>query len=165
MWFYETVLFVCAARPRQWQLSSVSVGDFLACTVNEHESDYFVVGGVHRHPGGGHCSVHVALHAHAQESVPEPPFVTYFVLFAHGGIWFLLLLTSYLWGWSGMSSSGALYLMFISPFAIGVFAFGLHDERRDSVFHAIAYWLCLIYACIIIGVFAARMIYCHITPC
>jgi hypothetical protein len=100
-----------------------------------------------------------------RRGIPEPPFVTYFVLFAHGGIWFLLLLTSYLWGWSGMSSLGALYLIFISPFPVGVFAFALHDERRDSVFHAIAYWFCLGYVFIIIGFFATWITYCHVTQC
>jgi hypothetical protein len=30
--------------------------------------------------------------------VPEPPYITYFFLFAHGGICFLLLLTASLWG-------------------------------------------------------------------
>ncbi len=82
----------------------------------------------------------------SKRDIPEPPYVTYFYIFAHGGIWFLLILTASLFGWSGMSSVGALYLMFVSPFPALVFASILHEVRRDTGFHQFAYWTCLIYA-------------------
>ena len=99
-----------------------------------------------------------------RRSVPEPPYITYFFLFAHGGICFLLLLTALLWGWSGMSSLGTFYLLFISPFPAGVFAFALHDSRTDSTYHCSAYWLCIAYICGI-GFFLAWFIYCSVARC
>src|SRR2546430_1401575 len=77
----------------------------------------------------------------SKRDIPEPPYISYFVLFAHGGIWFLLLLTGALWGWSGMSSIGLFYLLFISPFPAAASAFILYGVRRDSAFHRWAFRL------------------------
>ena len=100
-----------------------------------------------------------------RRGVPDPPSISYFVLFAHGGIWFLLLLTSSLWGWSGMSSLGVFYLLFVSPFVVGGSALALHDVRRDSGFHRTAYWLAVGYCLSIIALFGSWIIYCTVTQC
>jgi hypothetical protein len=98
-------------------------------------------------------------------NVPEPPYITYFFLFAHAGIWLLLLLTAFLWGWFGMSSIGFLYLMFISPLPAVAFAFVLHDLRRDSAFHRWAFRFSPGYALSIVALFAVWVPYCNIGRC
>ena len=97
--------------------------------------------------------------------IPEAPYITYFFLFAHAGIWFLLLLTAALWGWSGMSSIGLFYLVFVSPFPAAVFAFVLYDVRRDSSFHRWAFRFCAGYALAILALFATWITYCNVTRC
>jgi len=101
----------------------------------------------------------------SKRDIPEPPYITYFFLFAHAGIWFLLLLTAVLWGWSGMSSIGFFYLMFISAFPAVVFAFVLHGVRQDSAFHRWAFRFSAGYALSIIALFAAWITYCNVTRC
>lgn len=48
----------------------------------------------------------------------QAPGTQLFLLFAHYGIILLLMLTTVLWGWSGMSSLGLIYLLFVSPLFI-----------------------------------------------
>jgi hypothetical protein len=100
-----------------------------------------------------------------KRDIPEPPYITYFFLFVHAGIWFLLFFTAFLWGWSGMSSIGLFYLMFISPFPAGAFAFVLHGVRKDSAFHRWAFRISAGYAVIIAVLFAAWITYCYVTRC
>ena len=100
-----------------------------------------------------------------KRDIPEPPYGTYFFLFAHGGIWFLLMLTDVLWGWSGMSSLGAFYLMFVSPFPAVVLVFTLYDVRHESTFHRWAFWLCVAYPGIIVCLFTAGIAFCTVAQC
>ena len=101
----------------------------------------------------------------SKRDIPEPPYLIYFVLFAHGGVWLLLLLTSWLNGWSGMSSLGAFYLMFISPLVAGACVFALWDMRRDSPFHKWAFRFSAAYVLGIVALFATWITYCNVERC
>jgi len=100
-----------------------------------------------------------------KRNIPEPPYVSYFFLFAHAGIWFLLLLTTALWGWSGMSSIGLFYLLLVSPFPPIAFAFILHGDRCNSAFHRWAFRCSAGYALAMVVLVTAWITYCNVSRC
>jgi hypothetical protein len=81
-----------------------------------------------------------------RRTVSEPPYFTYFFLFATIGSWLLVVLTALFWSWSGMASLGVFFLLFGSPFIALAFAFFMYPERSDSAFHRWAVRACLSYA-------------------
>ena len=62
-----------------------------------------------------------------------------FFLFTLYGGWLLVLLTSLLWEWSGMASLGAIFLLFIAPFALAPIALHLWRSRNSSLIHLRAF--------------------------
>jgi hypothetical protein len=82
-------------------------------------------------------------------SIPSPPVVPYFILFATLGGWLLVLLTAYFWQWSGMASLGMIYLIIVAPFLTAVLAWKLRYQRALSVFHRCAFIGNIAYPCLI----------------
>ena len=81
-----------------------------------------------------------------RRGVAEPPYLTFFFLFATLGGWLLVGLTSVFWSWSGMASLGVFYLLLLSPFIASGFAFFMRDEWAESTFHRWAVRICVVYA-------------------
>ena len=84
-----------------------------------------------------------------QRGVLEPPYLTFFFLFATLGGWLLVALTALFWSWSGIASVGAFYLLFLSPFLAAAVAFFMYPQRSDSAFHRWAVRVCVGYACVV----------------
>jgi hypothetical protein len=105
------------------------------------------------------CYVWLCVRMRRRE-IAEPPYVPYFFLFFVLGGWFMILLTTLFWSWSGMASIGALFLAFISPFIASIFAFALAGVRSDSIFHHWAFRISLFYA---IAVFALDAVWISLT--
>ncbi len=98
-------------------------------------------------PAGG-AALYVWLCVYMRRrGVAEPPYFTFFFLFATLGGWLLLGLTFAFWSWSAMAFFGTVYLLFISPFLAWAFAFFMRDESSESTFHRWAVRICVIYAC------------------
>ncbi len=92
-------------------------------------------------------ALYVCLCLHMRRrGVAEPPYLTFFFLFATLGGWLLVGLTALFWSWSNMASLGAFYLAFVSPFVASAFAFFMYPERSDSTFHHWAVRICIVYA-------------------
>ena len=81
--------------------------------------------------------------------VPSPPRLAYFVLFFTVGGWLQVLLTVWLWEWSGMASLGVFYLIIIAPLLTSLIAWRLRRQRTLSAFHKCAFLLCGLYSCLI----------------
>ena len=94
-------------------------------------------------------TLYVWLCVRMRRATPEPPYLTYFFLFATVGGWLLIVLTELFWVWSGMASLGTFFLLLVSPFLAAGFAFFMYPERTDSGFHRWAVRLCVAYACVV----------------
>jgi hypothetical protein len=81
--------------------------------------------------------------------VASPPALAYFILFFTLGGWLQVLLTAWLWEWSGLASLGVFYLIFIAPFLTAFIAWRLRLQRTVSTFHKCAFLLCGLYSCLI----------------
>ena len=81
--------------------------------------------------------------------VASPPTIAYFLLFFTVGGWLQVLLTAWLWEWSGLASLGVFYLIFIAPFLTAFTAWRLRLQRAVSTFHKCAFLLCGLYSCLI----------------
>jgi hypothetical protein len=81
-------------------------------------------------------------------SIPSPPLIPYFVLFATVGGLLLILLTSYFWYWSGMASLGIIYLVLVAPFLTAFLAWTLRHQRVLSLFHQCAFIANIAYTCL-----------------
>jgi len=82
--------------------------------------------------------------------IPDPPFVSYFILFATFGGWLVVALTALFWEWSGMASLGVFYLVFAAPCITGVLAWRLRQRRPLSAFHRGAFFTSAIYSGLIV---------------
>ena len=64
--------------------------------------------------------------------IDSPPTVPFFVLFFTLGGWVLVLLTAWLWEWSGLASLGMIYLLLVAPVLTGVMPWKLRSQRTLS---------------------------------
>ena len=71
----------------------------------------------------------------------SPPTIPFFILFATFGGWLLVVLTAWLWEWSGMSSIGMIYLILVAPVVTTVMFWNLRSQRTLSAFHRCAFVL------------------------
>jgi len=91
----------------------------------------------------------------------SPPEISFFLLFFTFGGWLQVLLTAWLWEWSGLASIGTLYLILIAPVITAVIAWRLRSTLALSAFHRLAFFVSGAYTCVIvIGVPVA--IYAHL---
>jgi len=87
------------------------------------------------------------------EGVVSPPEIPFFILFFTFGGWLQVLLTAWLWEWSGLASMGMLYLIFIAPVITAVMSWRLRSTLGLSAFHRWAFFVNGAYTCaIVIGV-------------
>ncbi len=82
--------------------------------------------------------------------VDSPPTIPFFILFFTFGGWLLVLLTAWLWEWSGMASIGMLYLLLIAPVLTAAMFWRLRSQRALSGFHRCAFLLSGAYTCFVI---------------
>ena len=64
--------------------------------------------------------------------IDSPPTVPFSVLFFTLGGWVLVLLTAWLWEWSGLASLGMIYLLLVAPVLTGVMPWKLRSQRTLS---------------------------------
>lgn len=69
------------------------------------------------------------------ENVPHPPVADMFLVFVNYGGLLLILLTSFIWYWSGMASLGMSYLLLVAPFVMAGIAYRNYNSRRLSSYH------------------------------
>jgi hypothetical protein len=87
------------------------------------------------------------------KGVVSPPEIPMFILFFTFGGWLEVLLTAWLWEWSGLASIGMLYLILIAPVITAVMSWQLRSTLKLSVFHRLAFYAGGTYSCVItIGV-------------
>jgi hypothetical protein len=79
-----------------------------------------------------------------------PPTIPFFILFFTLGGWLLVLLTVWIWEWSGMASIGMIYLILVAPVLTAVMFWKLRSQRTLSAFHRCAFVLSGAYTCLII---------------
>jgi hypothetical protein len=84
------------------------------------------------------------------EDVVSPPVIPFFILFFTFGGWLQVLLTAWLWEWSGLASIGMLYLIFIAPVITAVMSWRLRSTRALSAFHRWAFFVNGAYTCVIV---------------
>jgi hypothetical protein len=100
------------------------------------------------------------LGAMRHRGISSPPVNAFFILFFTIGGWLEVLLTVWLWEWSGMASLGMLYLLLIAPVLTGVMCWRLRTQRGLSGFHRCAFFLNGSYPClaiIVIGVWSTYL--------
>ena len=79
--------------------------------------------------------------------IDSPPTISFFILFFTLGGWLLVILTAWLWEWSGMASLGMLYLLLVAPVLTSVMFWKLRSQRTLSRFHQCAFYLSGAYTC------------------
>lgn len=87
------------------------------------------------------------------EKILDAPNTALLVLFATYGSLLIVLLTSYLWYWSGMASLGVFYLIFIAPLVMGIIAEKYRKIKDFSSFHKWTYNSALLYFIIAPAIF------------
>ena len=80
-----------------------------------------------------------------RENIPNPPIISLFVVFAVYGLTLLLVLTELFWYWSGMTSLGALFLIFCTPIPMAVITFRHWRRKKISKYHKWTFILGLAY--------------------
>jgi hypothetical protein len=80
------------------------------------------------------------------ESIPSPPYFSWFVLFGTFGGWLLVVLTALFWKWSGMASIGIFALALVAPFVTAALAWSLRSRRALSRFHRRAFTASVAYS-------------------
>jgi hypothetical protein len=76
-----------------------------------------------------------------RRNLSDPPAAAFFLLFFTLGGWLEVLLTAWLWEWSGMASLGVLYLLIIAPVLTAWVSWKLRTQRLLSGFHQWAFIL------------------------
>lgn len=89
-----------------------------------------------------------------KESVPAPPFLSYFNLFFSFGGWLMVALTLLLWKPSGMFLAGMFYLLFVAPVVTAAMAFCFRQERILSIYHHRAHQISTVYSVVSVVVAA-----------
>lgn len=74
-----------------------------------------------------------------KEEIESAPVIELFIVFATYGGLLLVILTTFLWKWSGMASIGAFYLIFIAPVALGIIAYRHRKTKINSKYHRWTY--------------------------
>jgi hypothetical protein len=83
------------------------------------------------------------------KGVVSPPEIPFFILFFTFGGWLQVLLTAWLWEWSGLASIGTLYLILIAPVITAVMSWRLRTTVTLSAYHRLAFLASGAYTCII----------------
>lgn len=73
-----------------------------------------------------------------------------FILLLTFGGWLEVLLTAWLWEWSGLASVGVLYLVLIAPVITALMAWQLRPTLMLSAFHKLAFFVSGAYTCVIV---------------
>lgn len=73
------------------------------------------------------------------EEIEETPKKEFFVIFATYGGLLLVILTTFLWVWSGMATLGFVYLLIGAPIVLGIIASRLKSKIEISKYHNWAY--------------------------
>ena len=71
----------------------------------------------------------------------------------------MIVLTLLFWYWSGMALIGLLYLVFVAPIVMIVFAWTLYSQRRLSRYHSASFIASGIYPFIIGALALARIVF------
>ena len=74
-----------------------------------------------------------------QSEIPDPPYISMFMIFATYGGFLIVVLTTLFWKWSGMASIGYAYLILIAPFLMGYIAISNFKKKEVSIYHEWAY--------------------------
>ena len=86
-------------------------------------------------PVVGLVSYAFVIRAMRKRAIPNPPVVSYFVLFLpHGGL-LLVALTSLFWEWSGLASLGTAALFFAGPALAFTLLIKNYRKKTLSLFH------------------------------
>ncbi len=80
-------------------------------------------------------------HKIRKQNIPHPPIVPWFNLFFTYGGFTTVILTEFLWVWSGMASLGCFYLLLVSPWIMLAQLIYLIPYRQLSLFHLWAFRL------------------------
>ncbi len=70
-----------------------------------------------------------------KEKIKSAPTIELFIIFATYGALLHVVLTPFLWKWSGMSSLGAIYLILVAPIVMGIIAFKHRKTKLISYYH------------------------------
>jgi len=87
-----------------------------------------------------------------ERQIENPPVFSLFIIFATWGSLLVLILTRFFWYWSGMSTLGLLYLVFLAPVVMFAIAVRCYLERKLSRFHFGALVASISYIPVIAGV-------------
>lgn len=82
--------------------------------------------------------------------IEQKPILSLLIVFATYGCALLLLLSTFFWQWSGMSSIGAFYLIFIAPIIMLFVLIGIIKKRKLSIYHQLTFLLSFIYLLVVI---------------
>jgi len=82
--------------------------------------------------------------------IEQKPLLSLMIVFATYGCLLLLMLSSYFWSWSGLSSLGTFYLIFFAPILMFIIAFKYRKKRTLSIYHQITFLLSIIYLTVLI---------------
>ncbi len=80
-----------------------------------------------------------------KEEIQNAPIIELFIIFATYGGLLLVILTTFLWKWSGMASLGSFYLILGAPVAMGIIAYRHRKTKKDSKYHKWAYLSGILY--------------------
>jgi len=79
------------------------------------------------------------------KSVIKPPIWEMFIIFfTYGGL-LTLILTVFFWEWSGLSSLGVFYLIFLAPVAMFIVAYRQYKKRKTSIYNLWMFYLGALY--------------------
>jgi hypothetical protein len=87
-----------------------------------------------------------------ERQIENPPVFSLFIIFATWGSLLVLILTRFFLYWSGMSTVGLLYLVFLAPIVMFAIAVRCYLERKLSRFHMGALVASISYIPVLVGV-------------
>jgi hypothetical protein len=80
-----------------------------------------------------------------KKSIPEPPFLPLFILFAAFGGWLMIFLTICFWEVSGLMILGGFFLLFIMPIVVIFCVLSLYLQTNISRYHLYSLRACFVY--------------------
>lgn len=80
-----------------------------------------------------------------RKEIERPPVAEFFWLFVFYGGTLLAVLTELYWEWIPAAIAGTFVLVFVGPFFLILLAYRLWKLRKESIFHMVAFVLCLLY--------------------
>jgi hypothetical protein len=91
--------------------------------------------------------------------IERPPIIRLFVILATYGGCVMVILTRLFWYWSGMAILGLIYLIFIAPIVMTVFAVTLYRQRGLSRYHLGLFIASSMYPCLLGVLAVVRSVY------